>query len=294
MEEILLQFTEYLQKEKKSSENTMLSYTRDVREFFAFLKESDIHDVRKVNRTNLISYLYRLEKQKKASSTISRSVASLRAFYHFLELRGEIRENPALDIMPPKTIRKVPIILSKEQVELLLMQPDSSKPIGKRDKAILELLYATGIRVTELISLQVEDVNLLLSYIRCKVKKKNRIIPIGSKAKEALMIYLEQGRNKLLQQDTEETLFLNYNGKQMSRQGVWKIIKGYTLQAGIEEDVTPHTLRHAFAAHLIENGADLHAVQEMMGHADISTTQIYTKRLENKLKIVYNQAHPRA
>ncbi len=294
MEEILSQFTEYLQKEKKSSENTMLSYTRDVREFFAFLKESDIHDVRKVNRTNLISYLYRLEKQKKASSTISRSVASLRAFYHFLELRGEIRENPALDIMPPKTVRKVPLILSKEQVELLLMQPDSSKPIGKRDKAILELLYATGIRVTELISLQVEDVNFLLSYLRCKVKKKNRIIPIGSKAKEALMIYLEQGRNKLLHQDTEKHLFLNYNGKQMSRQGVWKIIKGYTLQAGIEEDVTPHTLRHAFAAHLIENGADLHAVQEMMGHADISTTQIYTKRLENKLKVVYNQAHPRA
>lgn len=294
MEQNLAEFVSYLREEKKSSENTVLSYTRDLREFFAYVKEVGIQDIKNVNHTNIIAYMYELEKRKKASATIARSIASLRSFYNFLVCCGKMQENPTIDITLPKIERKVPKVLSKEQVELLLMQPDGKDVRGKRDKAMLELLYATGIRVTELVSLQVGDINLPLSYIHCKTEKKSRMIPIGSKAKEALSDYLEQGRGELLRQNTEKCLFLNYSGKPMSRQGFWKIIKGYARLAGIEEDITPHTLRHSFAAHLIENGADLHAVQEMLGHSDISTTQIYTKRVESKLKSIYSKTHPRA
>ena len=225
---------------------------------------------------------------------MSRNIASIRSFFQFLQRKGKVVENPAADLELPKVEKKVPEILSLEKVELLLEQPSGDEDKEVRDKAMLELLYATGIRVTELISLKVEDVNLPLEYIRCGGETKSRIIPIGAQAKFSLRRYLEKVRENMILRSDEETLFVNCNGKPMTRQGFWKIIKAYAKKAGIEEDITPHMLRHSFAAHLIQNGADLRSVQEMLGHSDISTTQIYTKLTNQKLKNVYAKAHPRA
>ncbi len=294
MEQRIADFTEYLREEKKSSENTVLSYTRDLRNFSRFMKESGILDVAKVNRTNVMAYVYELQKQRKAGATVSRNIASIRSFFQFLLRNGYVSDNPAADLELPKVEKKVPEILSLEKVELLLEQPAGEEEKEIRDKAMMELLYATGIRVTELISLKVEDVNLPLEYIRCGAQPKSRIIPIGAQAKFALYRYMEKARGNMVLRTDEETLFVNCNGKPMTRQGFWKIIKSYAKKAGIEEDITPHTLRHSFAAHLIENGADLRSVQEMLGHSDISTTQIYTKLTNQKLKNVYAKAHPRA
>jgi integrase/recombinase XerD len=241
-----------------------------------------------------MAYVYELQKQNKAGATVSRNIASIRSFFQFLQKKGIVADNPAADLELPKVEKKVPEILSLEKVELLLEQPSGEEDKEVRDKAMLELLYATGIRVTELISLRVEDVNLPLEYIRCGGETKSRIIPIGAQAKFSLRRYLEKVRENMILRADEETLFVNCNGKPMTRQGFWKIIKAYAKKAGIEEDITPHMLRHSFAAHLIENGADLRSVQEMLGHSDISTTQIYTKLTNQKLKNVYAKAHPRA
>lgn len=294
MEQRIAAFTVYLREEKKSSENTILSYGRDLRGFCRFMKESGILDAAKVNRTNVMAYVYELQKQQKAGATVSRNIASIRSFYQFLQRKGEVTENPAADLELPKVEKKTPEILSLEKVELLLEQPSGDEEKEIRDKAMLELLYATGIRVTELISLKVEDINLALEYIRCGSEMKSRIIPIGTKAKDSLERYMEQARQRMICEQTEKTLFVNCNGKPMTRQGFWKIVKSYAKKAGIPEDITPHMLRHSFAAHLIGNGADLRSVQEMMGHSDISTTQIYTKLTNQKLKTVYAKAHPRA
>ena len=294
MEQRIVDFTEYLREEKKSSENTVLSYARDLRGFSRFMKESGVLDFAKVNRTNVMAYVYELQKQHKAGATVSRNIASIRSFFQFLQKDGIVTDNPAADLELPKVEKKVPEILSLEKVELLLEQPVGEEDKEIRDKAMMELLYATGIRVTELISLKVEDVNLPLEYIRCGAQPKSRIIPIGAQAKFALYRYMEKARGNMVLRTDEETLFVNCNGKPMTRQGFWKIIKSYARKAGIEEDITPHTLRHSFAAHLIENGADLRSVQEMLGHSDISTTQIYTKLTNQKLKNVYAKAHPRA
>ena len=294
MEQRIVDFTEYLRNDKKSSENTVLSYARDLKGFSRFMKESGVLDPAKVNRTNVMAYVYELQKQNKAGATVSRNIASIRSFFQFLQKKGIVADNPAADLELPKVEKKVPEILSLEKVELLLEQPSGEEDKEVRDKAMLELLYATGIRVTELISLKVEDVNLPLEYIRCGGENKSRIIPIGAQAKFSLRRYLEKVRENMILRADEETLFVNCNGKPMTRQGFWKIIKAYAKKAGIEEDITPHMLRHSFAAHLIENGADLRSVQEMLGHSDISTTQIYTKLTNQKLKNVYARAHPRA
>lgn len=294
MEQNVVDFTEYLRNEKKSSENTILSYTRDLKGFYRFMTESGIEDPAKVNRTNVMAYVYELQKQKKAGSTVSRNIASIRAFFQFLQRKGIVTENPAADLELPKVEKKVPEILSLDKVELLLEQPCGDEDKEVRDKAMLELLYATGIRVTELISLKVTDINLPLEYIHCGDDVKSRIIPIGAQAKASLRRYMEKVRENMILYPDEEILFVNCNGKPMTRQGFWKIIKAYAKKAGIEEDITPHMLRHSFAAHLIENGADLRSVQEMLGHSDISTTQIYTKLTNQKLKNVYAKTHPRA
>lgn len=294
MEQRIVDFTEYLREEKKSSENTVLSYTRDLRGFCRFMKESGVLDAAKVNRTNVMAYVYELQKQHKAGATVSRNIASIRSFYQFLQRKGIVRENPAADLELPKVEKKVPEILSLEKVELLLEQPGGDEDKEIRDKAMLELLYATGIRVTELISLKVEDINLALEYIHCGSNAKGRIIPIGAQAKLSLRRYMEKVREHMVSKPEEDVLFVNCNGKPMTRQGFWKIIKSYAKKAGIEEEITPHMLRHSFAAHLIENGADLRSVQEMLGHSDISTTQIYTKLTNQKLKNVYAKTHPRA
>ena len=294
MEQSIVDFTDYLRNEKKSSENTVLSYARDLKGFCRFMKESGVLDPAKVNRTNVMAYVYELQKQRKAGTTVSRNIASIRSFFQFLQRKGIVTENPAADLELPKVEKKVPEILSLDKVELLLEQPNGDEDKEIRDKAMLELLYATGIRVTELISLRVEDINLPLEYIRCGSDTKSRIIPIGAQAKASLRRYLDKVREHMLLRPDEEVLFVNCNGKPMTRQGFWKIIKAYAKKAGIEEDITPHMLRHSFAAHLIENGADLRSVQEMLGHSDISTTQIYTKLTNQKLKNVYAKTHPRA
>lgn len=294
MERAITEFAEYLHSVKHSSENTVLSYIRDLKGFCRYMKKCGVTDASHVNRTNVMAYIYELQKENKAGATVSRTIAAVRAFYHYLMKQGVVQENPASDLELPKVEKKMPEILSLEKVELLLAQPVTTDAKGLRDQAMLELLYATGIRVSELISLKVGDVNLILEYIRCGTEQKSRIIPIGSQAKIALKAYMEQARGEMLQSEAEQTLFVNCSGKPMSRQGFWKIIKFYAKKAGICEDITPHMLRHSFAAHLLENGADLKSVQEMLGHSDISTTQIYIKAADQKLKNVYLKAHPRA
>lgn len=294
MDRAITEFANYLRNEKHSSENTILSYVRDLKGFKGFMHRCGVEDATKVNYTNIMSYVYELQNQKKAGATVSRNIASIRAFYNFFMKRGILTENPASNLELPKIEKKMPEVLSLSKVERLLEQPKMAEPKGIRDKAMLELLYATGIRVSELISLKVADINLPLEYIRCGTERKSRIIPIGSQAKAALKKYLDKGRSGLILSKEEQILFVNCNGKPMTRQGFWKIIKCYAKKAGIDEDITPHMLRHSFAAHLIENGADLKSVQEMLGHSDISTTQIYIKLTNQKLKSVYAKAHPRA
>lgn len=294
MERAVNEFASYLREDKHSSENTVLSYIRDLRGFTEFMRVCGVSDALMVNYTNVMSYIYELQSKKKAGATVSRNIASIRAFYNYLIRQGAITDNPAANLELPKIEKKMPGILTLDKVEQLLEQPQGVDPKGIRDKAMLELLYATGIRVSELISLKVSDVNLPLEYIRCGSERKSRIIPIGSQAKAALKKYIEKGRSRMILADNEDMLFVNCNGKPMTRQGFWKIIKCYAKKAGIDEEITPHMLRHSFAAHLIENGADLKSVQEMLGHSDISSTQIYVKLTNQKLKSVYAKAHPRA
>ena len=294
MEEKIALFLQYLKNQKRASENTVLSYGRDLKGFTAFLKNTDVPDFKAVNKTTLLAYTYEMKKQKRADATISRSMASLRSFYHYLQQLGEVMENPAMQLELPKVEKKMPEILLLEEVELLLGQPKSKNVKGLRDKAMLEMLYATGIRVSELISLKIEDINLSLEYIKCKKGEKTRIIPFGSAAKKALESYVKEGRYILAEKNDSDIFFLNCNGKPMTRQGFWKIVKGYAKKAGIEKEITPHMLRHSFAAHLLENGADLQSVQEMLGHSEISTTQMYMKLGKGKLRSVYAKTHPRA
>ncbi len=294
MRQSIQDFTNYLKDVKSSSENTVLSYRRDLKGFCNFLESCGIKEVRQINRTNVMAYVYELQRQKKASATVSRNIASIRSFFQFLLRKGTVYDNPALDLEMPKVEKKMPEIMTLQEVERLLEQPDTSEVKGIRDKAMLELLYATGIRVTELVSLRVADINLPLEYIRCENGERSRMIPLGAPAREALRNYLDHSRSKMVKDPAEERLFVNCSGTPMTRQGFWKLIKLYGKKAGIQEEITPHMLRHSFAVHLIENGADLQSVQEMLGHSDISTTQIYTKMQHNKLKSVYSKTHPRA
>lgn len=287
-------FEKYLTEEKHSSTNTVSSYLRDITYFGEFLSERDVF-FNRVRKTDVQQYATYLRKMGKSASTIARTVASMKCFFNYLIREGIISANPALDISTEKTEKKLPEILSGRDVERLLEQPVSTDSKGCRDKAMLELLYATGIRVTELIDLNLNDIFLDAGLLRCAgLNGKERMIPMYPAAIKYLRDYVTIVRPTLLADSNEESLFVNMNGARMSRQGFWKLVKHYQQCAGIEKDITPHTLRHSFAAHLLENGADIHAVQEMLGHSDISSTQVYTKVIKKQLKDVYNKAHPRA
>ena len=287
-------FEKYLREEKKSSENTLSSYLRDIRQFGAYLDLHTDTDIVSATEDELSEYINWLKGQGKSVATVSRSIASLKCLYSYLTIRQIIAENPATKLVPDKGEHKLPQILTSQEVDLLLEQPECVDAKGFRDKAMLELLYATGIRVTELINLDITDINLAAGVIRCCTRDKERLIPMYAKAVKALSDYVTLVRPQMIALPDEPSLFVNVNGERMSRQGFWKIIKYYQKKAHIEKDITPHTLRHSFAAHLLENGADIHAIQEMLGHADISSTQVYTQLVKKQLKDVYNKAHPRA
>lgn len=295
MNGLLDSFLEYLSVERGLAKNTIEAYKRDLKSYIYFLRKKNIIDINSSNRAIIVAYLLQMQKSGKASSSISRTCAALRSFYQFLFREHVISEDPTIDLDTPKLEQRLPKVLNTEEVEKLLSQPDITTPLGLRDKSMLELLYATGMRVSELISLSVEDVNLETGFLRCMGKgSKERIIPVGSIALEYLKEYLSSVRKQLLNGKESKKLFFNRQGNPMTRQGFWKIIKKYSKQAGIYKKITPHTLRHSFATHLLENGADLRAVQEMLGHADISTTQRYTHLTQNRIKQIYDKTHPRA
>jgi len=294
MEDLVLKFLTFLEKDKRLSLNTLQSYRRDIEQYITYLSEMKIHNIANTNKTTVIAYLLHLQKKGRATSTISRNLASIRSFYQYLTKNGIISSDPTEELESPKVEKKLPQILSTKEVELLLEQPKCDDLKGYRDKAMLELLYATGIRVSELICLNVSDVNIEMGFIKCNKGTRERMIPIGSVSIQALNEYLTKSRNLLIQKSDEKALFVNVNGKRLTRQGFWKIIKQYKNQAKINKDITPHTLRHSFAAHLLENGADLRSIQEMLGHSDISSTQVYAQLAKNRIKEVYKKTHPRA
>ena len=288
------EYTSFMTDIRHKSLNTVESYKRDVTQYISYLDGTGVTDISSTTKTTVLSYLLYLQKEGRASSTVSRTLASLRSYYLFMMQNGVVKSNPTSNLEAPHVEKKIPKILSGEEVELLLEQPKNCDNKGIRDKAMLELLYATGIRVSELINLDVSDVNVPMSFVRCKGGKKERIIPMVHQAKDALENYINNVRKYMVKDENETALFVNCSGARLSRQGFWKLIKYYQHIAGIETDITPHTLRHSFAAHLLENGADLHSIQEMMGHADISSTQIYSRMMNSKIKDVYAKAHPRA
>lgn len=295
MNDLLINFLEYLSVERGLAKNTIDAYNRDLKSYIIYLRTKNITNIDYTNRTTIVSYLLLMQKDGKASSSISRACAAIKSFYQFLFRERLIEKDPTANLDTPKLEHRLPKVLTVEEVEKLLSQPDTTNPLGMRDRSMLELLYATGMRVTELISISVEDVNLEMGFLRCMGKgSKERIVPVGSIALEYLEQYISIARKELLNGKESKILFLNRQGNIMTRQGFWKIIKKYSNQAGIYKKITPHTLRHSFATHLLENGADLRAVQEMLGHADISTTQIYTHITRNKIKEVYDKTHPRA
>lgn len=295
MESYVNDFINYLAVERGLAQNTLESYGRDLRQFQLFLQNSQLDFLQNSNRDTILSYLNNLQIKGRAVSTISRNLAAIKSFYQYLVRERHLEKDPAVNLESPKLEKKLPKILSITEVEELLKQPDTLQPTGLRDKAMLELLYATGIRVSELINLNISDVNLDMGYIKCYGKgAKERIVPLGSIAAKCAQEYINKGRSKLVRTYEESSLFVNHHGNRLTRQGFWKIIKKYAFEANITKDITPHTLRHSFATHLLENGADLRSVQEMLGHADISTTQIYTHVTKNHLKEVYDKTHPRA
>lgn len=293
MDQVIMQFVTYLEEEKNASNSTIASYQRDLKKLFGFLEQKGVGSVDEITSTNLNSYVLQMEKDGFSTSSVSRSIASMRSFFHYLFKTKKTEEDPSEVLKAPHIDKKAPEILTLEEAVLLLEQPDCSTPKGIRDKAMLELLYATGMRVSELISLKMTDVNLSMSYLICRVGDKERVIPFGKEALRALKHYLEESRCILMKGQEGEWLFTNCSGKPMSRQGFWKLIKFYAQKAGITKDITPHTLRHSFGAHLVQNGADLRAVQEMMGHSDISTTQIYMDMNVRRVREIYAKAHPR-
>ena len=291
--EYLSGYERFLTEEKKASPNTLSSYLRDVRQYLDWLGEKGISPTQAVH-ADVEAYTRSMTARGKSAATVTRSQASLKSFYSWMMEIGQISENPARGLSQTKVERKLPHILTSREVELFLEQPDPTDAKGCRDKAMLELLYATGIRVSELIGLNLDNLNLSAGFVRCASRGKERIIPLYQTAVRALQHYVDRVRPRMVEHPDEKALFVNMSGERMSRQGFWKIIKHYQEKAGIQKDITPHTLRHSFAAHLLENGADLHSIQEMLGHADISSTQIYTQVVSQKLKDVYNKAHPRA
>lgn len=293
MEGLIGVFLEYLQNVKNTSANTIMSYKRDLLKWDDFMGIQGITDIKEVEEQHLLIFIEYLEKKKFKAATISRNIASIKAFYHYLFKEQLVEKDISEVLHAPKVEKKLPEIMSMDDAIKLIEQPKGNKPKELRDRAMLELLYATGIRVSELIRLKTSDVNMQMSYIICRDGSKERMVPFGNTAKRTLFQYLENGRDALLVNYGAEELFVNCSGQPMSRQGFWKIIKYYARQAGIEAEITPHTLRHSFAAHLVENGADLRSVQEMMGHSDIATTQKYARINTNQIREVYAKTHPR-
>ena len=295
MLDLIHAYETYLTKVKQASDNTVSSYMRDIRQFSEWLHSAENLDVLDVTQLNISVYLDHLQQQGKSGATASRTLASLKNFYAYLVSTGFLENSPVtMDIHVDRGEKKLPQVLSGKEVELLLSQPDCVDAKGYRDKAMLEVMYATGIRVSELIALNVEDVNLELGMIKCSSTKKSRAIPLYPAALRALSVYLRDVRMVMVADPAEKALFVNMTGARMSRQGFWKILKHYQEKAGIEKEITPHTLRHSFAVHLLENGADLGSLQELMGHSDISSTQMYTHMINQKLKSVYEKCHPKA
>ena len=289
----LPQFIDYLKETKNASASTVSSYQRDLKKLETYLSDHGILDVEHITATNLNSYILYLEKQGLSTATVSRSVSSMKTFFHYACRKNHIAEDPAETLKAPHIEKKMPGILTMEETVRLIEQPSGDSPKELRDRAMLELLYATGIRVSELISLKLQDVNLAMNYIICRDGGRERVIPFGNCARQSLERYLRGGRDHLLKGQESEYLFVNCSGSVMSRQGFWKLIKQYASKAGIDADITPHTLRHSFAAHLVQNGADLKSVQEMMGHSDISTTQMYLNLSSDRVQRVYHETHPR-
>ena len=294
MTDYIAAYREYLAEEKQASANTLSSYIRDLTQFQSWLITNNAADLRKVKKDTINEYLLHMNHSGKSPATVTRSTASIKSFYNYMVQIGAVKTNPAKAVVAMKVERKYPEILTNREVELFLEQPKCVDEKGFRDHAMLELLYATGIRVSELIGLNANEVNLSAGFIRCQSKGKERIVPLYPAAVKALEDYVKDIRPRIVADEEEQALFVNMNGERMSRQGFWKIIKYYQEKAEIDKDITPHTLRHSFAVHLLENGADLRSIQEMLGNADISSTQIYTHVIKKQLKDVYNKAHPRA
>jgi len=296
MQNYISAFTEYLQYEKGLSVNTRAAYRRDLNKFNAFLLKNSLPtQPDEISKQQIMAFLSTQMDAGAANSTVARSLSTIKTFYKFMVLENLVQNNPTSDLETPKIKRKLPDILTIEEVDLLMEQPRVLLPLGLRDRAMLELMYGTGVRVSELLALQIEDINSTAGFLRCLGKgRKERIIPVNQTSIDWIQRYLARARNLLVKNHLERTLFVNANGRPMSRQGFYKILAAYAKKAELGKEVTPHTLRHSFATHLLENGADLRAVQEMLGHADISTTQIYTHLTKSRLMEVYQLYHPRA
>ena len=293
MERQLKYFFNFLENDRKLSENTLQSYKRDLKQFRRYLEACELH-YNRVKEEDIKDYMKELQEEGKKASSISRCIASIRSFYQFVLKSKKVKVDPTQNIQSPKIEKRIPSVLTAKEVELLLDQPKDVDLKGIRDKAMLEFAYATGMRVTEIVSLNMEDVNLEEGYVTCKNGNKERNIPLGNMSLKALKEYVEEARDILVKTAEEEALFVNINGSRLTRQGFWKIIKFYKEQAHITKDITPHVLRHSFATHLLQNGADLKAIQSMLGHSDISSTQVYMQFQDEGLKNVYRKAHPRA
>ncbi len=293
MEKQIKLFLDFLKNDKKLSDNTLQSYRRDIEQYEKYVNDNKINYLKATEET-IIQYMDYLREENKKESTISRNLASTRSFYQFLIRSKKIKKDPTMTIESPKVEKRVPSILTSKEVELLLDQPKDVDLKGTRDKAMLEFAYATGMRVTEMISLNLDDVRLDEGYVVCKGKNKSRNIPLGSMSLKALKEYIDEARPYLIKSEDEEALFVNVNGTRLTRQGFWKIVKFYKEQAHINKEITPHILRHSFATHLLQNGADLKAIQTMLGHSDISSTQVYMQFQDSGIKNEYKKAHPRA
>lgn len=292
---ILMDYLHYLKVERGLSENTINSYGIDLKLFLEYLRENEIPSFKQVNKEVIVNYMQSEKNNNKANSSILRSVSSLRKFFQYLAQEKIIEKDPMLLIDTPKKKQHLPQVLTKEEVEKLLRSPNTGQVLGLRDRAMMELMYATGLRISEIINLKLEDLHLTMGTLQTLGKgHKERIVPVGDEAIKWVNRYLEEARPKLLKQKRSNYLFLNFHGNNLTRQGVWKNLKAEVRKAGIQKNITPHTLRHSFATHILENGADLRIVQELLGHADISTTQIYTHLSNKQLADIYNRAHPRA
>jgi len=295
MDDLMQEFLNYITVERGLARNTIQAYERDLHQFAAYLNEVSIEDLTQVQAKILVDYLRRLQQNNLRATSIARKLAAIRSFFQYAVRERHLKKDPSGTIDSLKIPQRLPKVLSEKEISTLLEQPGASTPIRFRDKAMLEVMYATGVRVSELISLKVGDINMDMGYIRCFGKgSKERIVPLGGAAQNAVLDYLDRGRPKILKRAIEDTLFLNHHGRKMTRQGFWLIIQEAAHRVGVTTRVTPHMLRHSFATHLLDHGADLRSVQEMLGHADITTTQIYTHVTRTRLKEVYNKTHPRA